>query len=250
MSRLRICILGLATVCAVGMFSVAVASAANPAWKIQGKKLGPQVKRQIKITSGETSELKGKVAGSPTVIICTVAVAPNSYIEGNGTGAGQAGTTGITFSSCKTTVNGGKLCAVNEPIVTKQLKSHLITYGEGQGKIGEIFEPSQGEEYVGLSFKNNEGTCPLPPKEVFPVKGSVVAELKTKTQTQEQEPLEAVVGELAFPTQPISKVKLEGQEKKVELAVGGNAGAVFSGKFEAQLVVLEQKLEPFGVFYG
>ncbi len=214
-----------------------------PGWKIQGKRLGPQEKRQIKITS-TNSELKGKAAGAISDITCASAVVENAYIEGSGTSAGQGGSSSITFSKC-TTIEPKK-CIVNEPIKTTQLKSHLGIYGEGQGKVGELFEPEQGAEaeYVSISFKG-EG-CVLKPEQKFPVKGSVVAETKARGQEQNQEPLEAVIGELSFPTQPISKINVEGQTREVKLQLGGEK-AGFTGKFEAQLVSQSGVGIPFGV---
>jgi hypothetical protein len=245
MARLRISLLGLATVCAVGMFSVAAASAANPAWKLKGSKL-VQGKLPIKIMSGVLSELKGTVVLEASTIGCASAVVENAYIEGNGSGAGQASSSGIIFSKC---TNVGPInCIINEPIETKQLKSHLITWGTGQGKIGELFEPSQGTEFVGISFKDKSPTEKCATKGPFPVKGSVAGEVKARGQDQKQEPLESVIGELAFPPQSISKVKLEGQAIEPKLSIGANPAAIFSGKFSAQLS--GQPLAPFGVFYG
>lgn len=216
-----------------------------PGWKIQGKRLGPQEKRQMKISAGTTS-LSGKIVGENSKISCQKAVVENAYIEGSGTGAGQDGSTGITFSGC---TNVGPInCTVNEPIKTTQLKSHLVTYGEGQGKVGDLFEPSQGTEYVAISFHGEKCPKGIVEPATFPVKGSVAAELKPKTQKQEQEPLEAVVGEIFFPEQSISKVKLEGQAVEPKLTIGGPTNpATFTGKFESQLVSQSGVGIPFGV---
>ncbi len=242
MSRLRISLLSLATVCAVGMSMAAIASAANPAWKVNGSKLGAQVKKQAKITSGETT-LIGKASGFPAEIKCTTAVVANAYIEGNGESAGQDGTTGITFSNC-TVVKPNK-CLVTQPIVTKQLNSHLVRFGPGQGKIGDLFEPSQGTEFASLEFTDlsTSELCSIKGGNPFPVKGTVVAEIRAKSQVQGQEPLESKIGELIFPSQAIEKVNSEGAEREVKLQLGAEKAA-FIGKFEAQLV----SGEPFGVF--
>jgi hypothetical protein len=201
----------------------------------------------MKITAGTTS-LTGKILTESSKIICQNAVVENAYIEGNGAGAGQDGTTGITFTNCTNT--GPPNCEITEPIKTKQLKSHLVTIGEGQGKIGDLFEPSQGTEFVAIGYHGALCAAGLKEPAMFPVKGSVAAELRPKTQKQEQEPLEAVIGEILFPEQSISKVKLEGQTIEPKLAIGSNTGATFIGKFEAQLASQSGVGEPFGVFYG
>jgi hypothetical protein len=216
-----------------------------PSWKIQGKRIGPQEKRQMKIIAGPTT-LRGTIVSESSKISCQKAVVENAYIEGNGTtGAGQDGSTGITFTEC--TNVGPANCTITEPIKTTQLKSHLVTYGEGQGKVGDLFEPSQGTEFASIRFHG--ALCPkgIVEPASFPVKGSVAAELKPKTQKQEQEPLEAVIGEIAFPEQSISKVKLEGQTVEPKLSIGANPSAVFVGKFEAQLVSQSGVGIPFGI---
>lgn len=243
MSRIRILLVSLVAVFTVGLLTSALASAANPAWKVQGVKLGAQVKKQIKITAGVTN-LTGKVATENSKITCEKAVVEGAYIEGNGTGAGQDGATTITFTGC--TNIGPTSCTITEPIHTKQLKSHLVTYGAGQGKIGDLYEPSQGTEFASIGFHGTSCASGIKEPMMFPVKGSVVAELKTRGQKQEQEPLESVIGEVVFPEELISKAKLEGQEIEPKLSIGANPSAKFVGKFEAQLV----SGESFGVFYG
>lgn len=241
MFKMRVGLLALLALLITSGSVVSTASALNPSWKVNGVKLGAQVKKQIKLTASET-ELKGKVGGLASTIACTSATVENAYIEGNGTGAGQGGATGITFEKCTTT--GLAHCAVNEPVKTSQIKSHLVTYGSGQGKIGELYESSQGGAFTELKFKGTE--CVVKPEQVFPVKGTVVAELRAIGQKQEQEPVESKIGELALPKQPITEVKLEGQVKKVGLAIGAETGAIFAGKFGGQLV----SGESFGVFMG
>jgi hypothetical protein len=223
MFKMRVALLGvLALVITSGIMTSA--ASASPSWKVNGTKLGAQVKKPVKIIAGVT-ELKGKVVLEASTIICGKAVVENAYIEGNGAGAGQSGTTGITFSKCEN--KGPTNCVINEPITTKQLKSHLVTYGEGQEKIGEIFEPSQGTEFVSISFKNGEKTCSTPGP--FPVKGKVASEIKPEGK-------EVKIGELAFPSPFIKTVKLEGQTVEPKLSIGENPSATFSGKFEAELV--------------
>jgi hypothetical protein len=226
----RVALLGVLALVILSGIATSAASASNPSWKVNGTKLAAQTKEAAKITALESSELKGKVVGDATTIICTTAVAENAYIEGNGAGAGQDGAKGITFTNCTTTIVGLANCRVNVPIKTSQLKSHLVTYGEGQEKIGDLFEPSQSSgEYVALGFHSASETekCAIPEAEKFPVKGSVVAEVKTG---------EAVKGELTYPTTPITKAKLEGQAIEPKLSLGGNPGAIFAGRFEVELV--------------
>jgi hypothetical protein len=244
MFKMRIALLGAMTLLVVSGFAASTASALVPSWKVNGQKLGAQVKKQIKLTAAE-SKLKGEVAGFPTTIACTSVVVENGYIEGSKTGAGQGGATGMVFKNC--TVTEITNCKVEEPIVTHQIKEHLVTYGEGQGKIGAIFEPSQGTEFVSLKFLSKSETekCALN-GQVFPVKGSVAGETIALGQEQKQEPLESVIGSLVLPSARIKKVKLEGQEKTVELNIGSNPAATFATKFGAQLVLAE----PFGVFQG
>jgi hypothetical protein len=250
MFKTRAVLLGLLALLITSGFVTSVASAANPAWKVNGSKLGAQVKQQLKITAGET-ELKSTITMLPVTITCHTAVVNNAYIEGNGTGAGQGGAAGITFSNNCTQEGLGNSCSVKQPIQTKQLKAHLVTYGPQQGKIGVLFEPSQAQEFAVIEFTNKEGElkCPVT-GQVFPVKGSVVAELRAIGQDQKQEPLESSVGELILPkAQPITSVKLEGQARTAGLMLGAEK-ATFAGKFAAQLISLNQKPDTFGVFYG
>lgn len=245
----RVALLGLVTLFIASGFATSVASAANPAWKLNGEKLGAQVKRQLKMTAGET-ELKGKIVAMPATIVCHTAVVNNAYIEGNGPGAGQGGAAGITFSNNCIVEGLGVNCTVKQPIQTKQLKAHLVTYGAQQGKIGVLFEPSQAQEFAVIEIISKEGvTCTFAGQN-FPVKGSVAAELRPIGQDQKQEPLESNVGELILPkAQPITTVKLEGQTRSVGLFIGTEP-ATFAGKFESQLIPVTQNKETFGVFYG
>jgi hypothetical protein len=201
-------------------FAASTASAAGPGWKVNGSTLKVGQKSPIKLTAGAT-ELKGKAVGVEVVINCGSSTVQNAYIEGNGTGAGQDGAKAIVYEKC-TVKNAG--CKVAEPITTSQIKSHLVRYEEK--KIGNLIEPTQGELFVEVKIESKTGEkCSI--ANTYPIKGATVAEVKP-------EGVEAVVGELSFPTAAITKVKLEGTERTVGLKLGTEAAA-FSGKYEAQL---------------
>lgn len=195
-------------------------------WWTNGNQL-KQGKMQVKIISVQTeTELKGKVVSMNAWISCKTALTQNAYIEGYGINQGQGSASNITFENC--TTHEPKKCVVNEPIKTSQLKSHLVLYTNkaGQVKMGELFEPSQGEKYVEISFKNGAEACPLG-AEKFPVKGGVVGNIFPEGQ-------EGQVGHLTFPVEPITTITHEGQTRKVGLFLG-TVEATFSGIFEAQL---------------
>jgi hypothetical protein len=206
-----------------------------PHWYVNGSRL-LQGKKAVNISAAQVeSELKGKVALLGAWISCKSAITQNAYIEGSGTNQGQDSASNITFEKC--TTHEPAKCIVNEPIKTKQIKSQLVEYTNNskQTKIGDLFEPSQGEIYVEISFKKGVEKCAIE-GEVFPVKGSVVANIFPENQ-------EVLNGHLTFPKEPITVVKHEGQERKVGLTLGGGA-ATFSGIFEAKLVSGEK----WGVF--
>jgi hypothetical protein len=195
-------------------------------WVDNGKVL-EQGKKQVNISSAQGEpELKGKVALLGAWISCKSAVTQNAYIEGDGINSGQGSASNITFEKC--TTHEPAKCIVNEPIKTKQVKSRLVEYTNSakQLKTGELFEPSQGETYVEISFKKGAEKCAIE-GEVFPVKGSVVANVFPEDQ-------ESLNGYLTFPKEPITAVKSEGQEREVGLTLGGVA-STFSGIFESKL---------------
>lgn len=229
MLKMRVALLGVLALFIVSGVSTSVASASGPGWKVNGTPLAAQAKQKIKLVAGET-ELKGKVTLLEVVIKCGTSTVLNPYIEGGGQGAGQDGATAIVYEKC-TVKNPG--CKVAEPIKTNQIKSHLVLY-EGQ-KIGNLIEPSQGELFVEVKLEN-KGTEKCAVAGGFPVKGTVVSEIKP-------ERTEAITGELAFPTAAITKVKLENQERTVGLKLGSET-ATFAGKYEAKL---ESGL-PYGAF--
>ncbi len=232
--------LGLASLIILSGTMSSVASAAGPFWRVNGTRLEQGKKAvNINLAQGE-AELKGNVLLLKAWISCATAETQNAYLTGNGGNQGQGSASSITFTNCMTREPTG--CLVNEPIKTSQVKTHLVEYTNSakQLKIGELFEPSQGEgtgTYVELAFKDDpkKGTCSIKGTN-FPVKGSVVANVFPEGQ-------EPTSGNLTFPAEPITTVKHEGQERTVGLTLGGKP-TTFSGTFAAKLVSGEK----FGAF--
>jgi hypothetical protein len=231
----RLALLGVLALFITSGIVTSVASANGPAWKVNGSRLGAQVKQKTKIIAGETT-LKAKVIGTPTSIKCETSVVANSFIEGNGQGAGLNGASGITYETCK--VTEPLKCLVAQPIKTVPVKSQLVLFGGGQGKIGDLFEPTQGTTFVTIVLEN-EGTKACIVAGSFPVKGTVVAEVKPENS-------EVLTGELAFPSVAISQIKKEGgaATQISPLEIGTGNPATFIGKYE---VGLESGMK-FGAF--
>jgi hypothetical protein len=232
MFKVRVALLGVLALVITSGIAVSAASAAGPIWKVNGSRL-TQGEKQVKIKAGVT-ELKGTVSGTAVVINCTTATIPGAFIMGNGTGAGQDKSNGITFENCK--VAKPTTCETSKQIKTNQTKSHLVTYTSGElKKIGDLFEPTVGTEFAGLLLT---GASCFVHQEIFPIKGTVASEVKPENA-------EAVKGELVFPPTAITKVVSEGQEVNVLLSIGAATNvATFNGNFEAELFTAEK----FGAF--
>lgn len=233
MFKIRAVLLGALALLITSGIAASAASAAGPYWHVNGSRL-EKGSKETTIVAG-AAELKATVVGFKTTILCESAKVENALITGNGTAQGQDSTKAIVFEKCK--VIGPKGC-VTENIKTVPVKSHLVIYtnGEAEEKIGDMFEPTTGEEFTTITLKKNgTETCPLAEK--FPVKGKTVSEVKPEGS-------EAVSGELVFPVIPIAEVKKEGTPEKVGLEIGSGNKASFSGKFETKLVSGEK----FGAF--
>jgi hypothetical protein len=235
----RVAMLGLASLIILSGTMSPVASAAGPYWRVSGTRLEQGKKAvSINLAQGE-AELKSTVLLLKTWISCATVEIQNAYITGNGGNQGQGSASSITFTNCRTHEPGN--CMVNEPIKTGQVKTHLVEYTNSakQLKIGELFEPSQGDgtgTYVEIAFKDAPpSTCAIKGTN-FPVKGSVVANVFPEGQ-------EPTSGNLKFPVEPITTVKHEGQERTVGLTLGGKP-ATLSGIFGVKLVSGEK----FGAF--
>jgi hypothetical protein len=117
------------------------------------------------------------------------------------------------------------------------VKSHLVTYDSG--KIGDLFEPEKGTEFVKVKVEDESKTNTCSLKSEYPVKGSIASEVAPEGS-------EAKVGELGFPATAIKQVKAEGGGPTtigLEIGSGGNH-ANFSGKFEVEMALGER----FGAF--
>ncbi len=232
MFKIRGVLLGALALLMVSGIAASAASAAGPYWHLGGHRL-ETFSWPALISAGET-ELKAKVLELPFTIHCASATVEGAEIVGNGTNQGLDTASSIAFEKC--TIGTPSGCVVPQPIKTVAVKSRLVIYD--LGKIGDLFEPTKGTEFVSIKFESAKGAkCPLNGDE-FPVKGSIVAETKPEEK-------EGKTGELVFPATPIKEVKEEGGSAiVVGLEVSKGNAANFSGKFEVEMALGER----FGVF--
>jgi hypothetical protein len=180
----------------------------RPDWFVGGTQLKQgvrQVKWQVKgrpVISIDFGEAK-------VVLECNRSVSEGATIEGQGNFQGQ-GKGRLAFTSCKV-AKPEKECTVAEPITTVQLKTHLASF-DGQTKIAELVEPTEGKTYFTIKF-NGKGCGVITGAQS--ITGSLAAEV-VPANAENQE------GLLNFPERPITKVSLEGQERTLGLLLGGN----------------------------
>jgi hypothetical protein len=233
MYKMRVALWAALALVAVSGIATSAAAAAGPYWHLGGSRLTKASWPASVAKAGET-ELNAKVLGISFTIKCGASTVEGAEIIGNGSGQGLDTANSIAFEEC--TIGTPKGCAVPQPIKTTAVKSRLVTYDSG--KIGDLFEPTKGSDFVTITFENEKGAkCPLD-KVKFPVKGSIAAEVKPEEK-------EVKVGELIFPATPITQVKEEGgTPTTIGLEVGEGNAANFSGKFAVEMAVDET----FGVF--
>lgn len=244
MLRLRISLLGLVAVCAVGVFSAAAASAAGPFWHVGGSKL-VQGSKNIKLQNKGPLTLSSEVVAKPENISFTI-TCNNSTSDGTIDGQGETkqgqGKGTVTYTSCKVEDKALLACKVAEPIKTGQLKVHLA-HGIVQNKrqIVELFEPSPSQQteekvFTTVILASTSGSSCTAIAGSYKIHGSVVGQLAPQEQ-------EAQEGLLSFPEPAITQVEHEGQTVEVGL-FAGTVPAKFVGVYSARL----QPLEAFGVF--
>jgi hypothetical protein len=171
---IRHLMIALLAVFAFGAVTAAAAQAEEaPFWSVKGARLG----------AGETRWIKAKATESFTLSASGIEVTCKSLKlkEGAssallGSAIGEPGTNDevIEFSECTVTGNGTG-CKVEEPIVTKPVKSELV-YNTGKKKVLTEFFPAKGASFVKLNFPT--ASCRI--KETI-VEGSVVGEVFTDT---------------------------------------------------------------------
>jgi hypothetical protein len=232
MFKIRGALMGALALLVLSGIATSAAAAAGPYWHLGGHRL--EKFSWPAVISAAEAELKAKVLDLPFTIHCASATVEGAEIVGNGTDQGLDTASSIAFEKCTIATPEG--CAVPQPIKTVAVKSRLITYDSG--KIGDLFEPAKGTEFVSIEFENAKGAKCVLNGVKFPVKGSIAAETKP-------EETEAKTGELAFPATPIKQVKEEGgSATTVGLEVSEGNPANFSGKFEVEMALGER----FGVF--
>jgi hypothetical protein len=232
MFKTRVALLSALALLAVGGIAPSAASAAGPYWHLGGHRL-EKFSWPALIVAGPT-ELKAKVLGIPITIQCLSATVEGAEIVGNGTSQGLDTASSVAFEKC--TIATPKGCVVPQPIRTVAVKSRLVTYDSG--KIGDLFEPAKGTEFVTIKLEDESKTNTCSLKAEYPVKGSVMAEVAPEGS-------EAKVGELAFPATAVKQIKEEGgSPTTIGLEIGKGNPANFSGKFEVEMALGER----FGVF--
>jgi hypothetical protein len=232
MYKMRVVLWAAIALVLVSGIAASAASAAGPYWHLNTHRL-EKFSWPALISAGPT-ELTAKVLSIPITIKCASATVEGAEIVGNGTNQGLDVASSIAFEKC--TIATPKGCVVAQPIKTVAVKSSLVTYDSG--KIGDLYEPTKGTEFVTIKIgdESKTNTCSL--KAEYPVKGSIAA-------TVSPEGSEAKVGELGFPTTAIKQVKTEGgAPTTVGLEIGEKNPANFSGKFEVEMALGER----FGAF--
>lgn len=233
--KLKAGLLGLLALLAVSGIAASTAAASGPFWHVGGTKLGQGATKQIKLQSKSALVLKTPLLA--VEVECKNSISENATIEGVGASQGQ-GTGRVTYTQCKVLKPAKAECKVAEPITTNQLKSFLALATPNQekpkqAKMVNVFEPSTGLTFVILKF--SEG-CGTPVAGERGVNGAIAAELVPVEK-------EAQEGLVAFPSEAISKIKHEGQERTLKLEILSDP-SIFSGTYGARLA----SNEPFGVF--
>jgi hypothetical protein len=206
MFKTRAILFGVLALFIATVIMASTASALGPYWHVNGSKLGQGVKKQIKLQNKGAVFFQWTASLSPVVNIeCKNSIAEGGAIEGNGNNQGQDKGS-FKFSQCKPIPPSEPTCKVSEPIITKQLKSHLVTYKGMQSKYADLFEPQEGSVF--MIMKTTE--CGLGVSGEREVIGDVAAEvMPTEAEAQE--------GLLSFPEPAITTVFLEQQEKNIGL---------------------------------
>jgi hypothetical protein len=230
MFRTRVALLGALALFIVSGIAASAASAAGPFWHVNGKKLGQNELRQIKLQSKGASVLTGKAFGLFNIRIeCLNSTSEGASIENNPLTQGQDKGR-VSFTQCTVVEPAG--CHVTEPITTNQLKSYLaFNPNSKQQKFVDVFEPQQGTLFVTLHFSPScSGVA------AGEVTGAVAAEIiPIEKETQE--------GLVNFPKEPITTIVHLQQERKIGLSFAGEP-AIFTSAYGARL----QTNEPWGVF--
>jgi hypothetical protein len=235
MLRLRISLLSLVAVCAVGMFSAAAASAAGPFWYVNGGKL-EQGSRLINGQSKGNLVLRATVLNITFRITCTASHSVGT-IDGQGPTLQGQDKGKVKYEGCTIATEPEiKECEVAKTLETNQLKSHLATATvQSTEQIVDLFEPTGSSQTTAKPFIIIKLTKCGVLSGAFEVTGSVVGQIIPQ-ETESQK------GILNFPEPPITEVTHEGQKQKDKLSFGGNE-ATFTGVYQQEL----QGATPFGV---
>lgn len=201
----------------------------GPYWHVGGARFESGT-RQIKLQAKGSTVIKSEIVAIPVTITCTASESEGATIEGNGIAQGQDKGR-FKYSGC--TINVSK-CVVAEPITTKPLRSHLVTFKGGQSKYADLFEPTEGEAFATVKIEKGTEACAL--ASTLELKGTVAAEIIPK-EIESQNSL------VNFPETQVTPVFLEGAEKKVGLFFGTKA-AKLAVAYGAKLATSEK----WGVF--
>jgi hypothetical protein len=200
---------------------------ADPRWHVEKSLLHGL--RQAKLQTKGIIAFQSKAEGlGLTVMECSESATEGGTIEEDTSSYMQGqGKVRFYFGLCKLPLQSG--CSIEEPFLTSQLKSHLVTYDGSQTKFADVFEPQEGEKMALIKL---EGNC----KGELALNGSIVGEFSPG----ETEITEAKVN---FPTPPIETVFHDGYEEKPHLSFGGGQ-AKLEGSYSMHVV----KYAKFGIF--
>lgn len=221
-ARTQTFLVSVAIMCVVGAIASSAVWASGPYWRVGGTDL-TQGSKQDKLQSKGPTVITLKI-GETFVIECRGNASEGATIEGHGTAQGQ-GKGRLVFTSCATNVG----CPVVEPLVTVQLKTHLVTFNGAQSKYADLYEPAAGTAFMTIRLL---GGCKL----TIPVTGRLAAEVLPKEA-------EAQEGSLYFPEGTITPVFLEGAQIKPRLQLASE-----EVKFVAYYGFRLASGEKFGIF--
>ena len=266
-NRIRVLLVSLLAVFAIGAVAAGSASGAVRVWKSCEKvtagtgqfekntcegAAGTKEWKIVELIAGKTKAvttlkntpytLKSAVGGAEVLIKCTTEKGEVEKINGGAPGTDEAKT--LKFSGC--VVEKPLKCVVrsSEPlgevgtIETKELKSVLVE-NPTKTKVEELFEPKAiGGNFVVVEFKNKGlEECVLKNK-VFPIEGTVVAEISNSKVFQ----IKATI--TAEATGSKKYINAAGEEKEAKLSLGPLNPATLKGTTEVELV----SKEAFGGF--
>jgi hypothetical protein len=213
-------------VLSLGAFAVSPALAnEGPFFKVKGVRLasGGSRKTAVKATSSEI--IKGSILGVGVTVTCKkMTGSAGAVILGSNTWEPGTGEGSLTLSECTQSGLGASCTVEKGEIKTAVMRVLLVWISTSltTGIIILIFEPVTGTEFANMKF---EGTCLVKEAKIT---GTAAAEVASKGVAVKvgEEPVEAVAGEISFPSTQIKEAfKSVSATEMTKVAVGLEFGA-------------------------